>query len=298
MSENDTQQTDSGKDTARIEALLTKVGASIESLRTSEGYLGYLRMASTFHTYSANNVLLIWAQRPDATLVAGYQAWKAKGRQVRKGSKGIAIIRPFVGPDQENPEKKVVRAFGTTHVFDITDTDVIEGGPWVDPPERPVLEDHRAQELLDLLMFRIPETLNIEVNYTMDHAPLSTGAMGWSYPAKREVYVRMESTPANQLDVLLHELGHVEDPAIQTDTNRDTREFVAESVAHVVAEAIGLDTSEAATWYLASWKADTASLLALTKRIGKAASRIIPVVEAATAEVEAGFFDRAVAGAS
>ena len=47
-----------------------------------------------FHTYSFNNVALIVAQRPEATRVAGYRAWQALGRQVRKGEKGMVIFVP------------------------------------------------------------------------------------------------------------------------------------------------------------------------------------------------------------
>src|SRR5690606_33682800 len=54
----------------------------------------WLKSMSAFHTYSFRNQLLIVVQRPDATRVAGFRAWKKLGRFVRKGEKGIAILRP------------------------------------------------------------------------------------------------------------------------------------------------------------------------------------------------------------
>ena len=78
----------------RMSTLMQQLEAGVEAIQTSEDFQRYLRTAATFHHYSPNNVLLILSQRPDATRVAGYRAWQALGRQVKKGEKAISIFAP------------------------------------------------------------------------------------------------------------------------------------------------------------------------------------------------------------
>ena len=81
--------------TDRMKEITDKLEAGLAELFNSEKYKEYLRVMSQFHHYSFNNTLLIAMQRPDATLVAGYQAWEKKfNRHVMKGEKGIQIIAP------------------------------------------------------------------------------------------------------------------------------------------------------------------------------------------------------------
>ena len=77
----------------------------VQSILTSENYMNYLKFLSSFHSYSLNNTILIYHQKPDASLVAGYRKWQSLGRQVRKGEKGIKIIAGYclIGPTSENP---------------------------------------------------------------------------------------------------------------------------------------------------------------------------------------------------
>jgi hypothetical protein len=81
---------------ARLEQLHATLAEQVGAIRNGEDWQRWLAVASRFPSYSINNVLLIAAQRPDATAVAGFGAWKALGRQVDKGSKGIAILAPLV----------------------------------------------------------------------------------------------------------------------------------------------------------------------------------------------------------
>lgn len=104
-----------------------RLADQVQALIDSQDWREFLTVASRFHRYSANNVLLILAQRPDATRVAGYRAWQRLGRQVRKGERGIAILAPCVQRARpvddhdaaENPEVvRVLRGFRVAHVFD------------------------------------------------------------------------------------------------------------------------------------------------------------------------------------
>src|SRR5690606_9800708 len=69
----------------------------------TENYLEYLTFVSRFPRYSHFNQMLIFSQKPDATLVAGYRTWRDMGHQVKAGEKGIKIIAPiFVKNVEEN----------------------------------------------------------------------------------------------------------------------------------------------------------------------------------------------------
>lgn len=106
--------------------------------RESEGFEHYLRTMARFHTYSANNVAMILAQRPEKTRVAGYRAWQSLGNQVRKGERGIVVFVPHcrrVPKEMEAEERteegepaqgdtpSVVTGFGLGAVFDVAQTD-------------------------------------------------------------------------------------------------------------------------------------------------------------------------------
>ncbi|MGI8777661.1 MAG: ArdC family protein [Acidimicrobiales bacterium] len=115
----------------KIRQLHDNLTAQVEALVSGDDWARFLTVASRFHTYSANNVLAILMQRPDAIRVAGYRAWQRLGRQVNKGAKGIAILAPCVyrrrpvdeADPAENPAlARVLRGFTVVHVFDQSDT--------------------------------------------------------------------------------------------------------------------------------------------------------------------------------
>lgn len=71
---------------AEAEGLHATIAEQVEELRSSEAWTRFLTFAQAFHRYSINNLLLILAQKPEATHVAGYRTWQKLGRQVRKES--------------------------------------------------------------------------------------------------------------------------------------------------------------------------------------------------------------------
>lgn len=79
----------------RVKALTDKLEQGVQEVFSSGQYQAWLNTLAKFHRYSFNNVLLIQMQRPGATCVAGFQAWKKKfGRTVKRGEKGISILAP------------------------------------------------------------------------------------------------------------------------------------------------------------------------------------------------------------
>ena len=141
----------------KVREALDLLERGIGAILDGESFARYLRCLSRFHQYSVSNVGLILMQRPEATRMAGYKAWQALRRQVRKGEQGIAILVPFVGRVRENeareathkPHKphnpaesaaggqakgdtiRVVSRFGVGYVFDLGQTD---GEPQPEPP--------------------------------------------------------------------------------------------------------------------------------------------------------------------
>jgi hypothetical protein len=117
---------------AQAAALHESIATQVEALRDSDRWTAFLDFASAFHAYSLGSVLLILSQRPDAERVAGFRKWQGLGRQVRKGEKAVWIFgystKKVTEEDEngESQEKRIAR-FPILSVFDIAQTDVIEG---------------------------------------------------------------------------------------------------------------------------------------------------------------------------
>jgi hypothetical protein len=77
---------------AEREALLATLADKVAALASSDEWVSYLRFVTAFRKYSFNNLMLIAAQCPDASHVAGYRKWQELGRQVRKGERAIKIL--------------------------------------------------------------------------------------------------------------------------------------------------------------------------------------------------------------
>ena len=123
----------------RLAALHAQLTQAVEDLAGSDAWHRMLQIAARMPTYSPSNVLLIAVQRPDATRVAGFGAWKQLGRNVLKGEKGIAILAPCLyrgraddkdpnppahgAGDQPDRPAPALRGFRIVHVFDVSQTD-------------------------------------------------------------------------------------------------------------------------------------------------------------------------------
>ena len=90
----------------RLKEITDSIETGIKELFESDKYMQYLKTMSRFHSYSLNNTLLIAMQKPDATLVAGFNKWRdGFSRFVKKGEKGIKIIAPTPYKIKEEREK-------------------------------------------------------------------------------------------------------------------------------------------------------------------------------------------------
>lgn len=240
----------------------------------SESLKAYLEAMGRFYQYSWTNSLLIHAQRPTATHVAGYHAWKELDRSVRRGEKGIVIVAPIIKkvPDPERPTRsgdapehfvRTVTGYRPTYVFDIAQTDGKPLPAFATPDGDP--NGHTEH------LKRFVERLNIAVHYDASIAPRDGVSLGG------QIRLRPGLSPAEEFSVLTHELAHEmlhrSDDARQL--SKTVRETQAEAVAYVVCRGIGLETRTAAADYIALYRGDADTLRASLSAIQLTSSMIL-----------------------
>ena len=254
-------------------AILARLEAALGEIHDSETFRRYLDVQARFHRYSFSNTLLILLQRPEATQVAGFQAWKRLGRFVKRGEKGITIVVPHVRrakADEEDGDAVRVTGFGTGTVFDISQTD---GAP-LPAVEVPVLEGEEGGELFDRLAGLVAaEGLSLE---RRPAAAMPPDVMGFYAPGERHIVVA-EAAPAQMAKTLAHELGHHFTGL--TDATRQEHETIAESVAYVVCAHHGVDTGARSFPYVAVWSQDPAVFKQALGSVQRVSARIIDGLE-------------------
>ncbi|GEM_PF-1205239 len=248
---------------AKLDTTIAVLTKKVEEIVTGEGYRAYLTMLSRFHTYSANNVALILAQYPDATQVMGYgnkagtTGWKSLGRYVKEGEKGIRIIRPMHATlrddeDEKAEPVKVLRGFTTATVFDVRQT---EGRPL---PHEPRPADLTPDEVLRSLELKVKLLRFLDeqgARVVRDHVGTQRGS--WN-PDTREIGMRADLTGVRELKTLVHEAAHMLADHRREGIAMVDAETVAESVAFVVLDHAGIDTSAYSVPYIAGWARDPA----------------------------------------
>lgn len=248
---------------AEAEALHQSIIDQVQQLADSGQWRRFLDFARSFHTYSLNNLLLILAQNPDATMVAGFRQWQAKGRQVRRGEKAIKIFgysqtKTRDETDDEETER-ILTYFPILSVFDIAQTDQIDGANPL--PENPT---HLLQGAGDGGIIA-PLTRHLESEgWTISHGPLRN-ANGYTDPKTRTIALAHGLAPAQEAKTLIHEAAHIElrhvDDLNEYRQHRGQMEVEAESVAYIVAGLRGLDTSSYSVGYIAGWAAEDVSII-------------------------------------
>jgi len=259
----------------KVRQLHDSLTAQVEALVSGEDWARFLTVASKFHQYSANNLWLILAQRPDATRVAGYQTWKRLGRQVNKGSKGIAILAPCVyrrrAVDEADPAEnpavaRVLRGFTVVHVFDESDT---TGEPL--PDVAPVLLEGDGA-LWDALAAQVASA-----GFALSRGDCAP-ANGYTNFDTHEVVVDGALSGRQADKTLCHELAHVcLHDASRITTDRDLAEIEAESVAFIVCNALGIDSAAYSLPYVAIWARGDLD------RIRRTAERVVTTAQAVLA---------------
>jgi N-terminal domain of anti-restriction factor ArdC len=252
----------------KLEQVHARLLTAVAALASSEAWRSMLSVAARFHTYSPNNVLLIAAQRPDATRVAGYRAWKLQGRAVRTGERGIAILAPILRARSTDPDPtpapptdtgtaRVVAGFRVAHVFDVTQTD----GPDLAEVHPQILTGPAPRILWADLLTQVTQA-----GYTVDYADLSP-ANGRTDFTDRSVALHHDLPGAQQTKTLLHELAHIRlhAPDVRPPgCDRPRAEIEAESVAYIVTAAHGLEADDYTVPYVTGWAGGNSELVAAT----------------------------------
>lgn len=243
----------------------------------SKALKNYLGAMGRFRRYSWNNVLLIASQRPNATRVAGFHAWRDLGRWVKKGEKGIAILAPITVKSKEpatvpvksaENEPNRVAGFRTAYVYDVIQT---EGRPLPEFATTGGDPKDYAEKL---------KALVAKKGISLDYDPSIAPAQGVSSGGHIRLVPGMN--PAEEFSVLAHELAH-EMLHHGKDTPRlpkVVREVQAEAVSFVVSRGIGLDTNTASADYIALYSGDqktlSESLAAIQETSAKILDELLP----------------------
>lgn len=268
----------------KIDSIVENLNKKLEDFRNNdETYKEFLDTTSKFHNYSINNILLIADQRPDATAVAGYKAWKNKfDRQVQKGAKGINIIAPIIKKKEvemqdekgntirdingkpKTERKPVIAGYKAHNVFDISDT---KGKPLITAKDLINNEFENSNDYKDLYN-EFKNYLNSETRVTveekmfMEDPNLTENTKGYYSPSTDEIVIADDNSYDLKFRTLIHEYAHSQLHGNQDIFERSTheqeslRELEAESSAYIVSNYYGLDTSDYSLGYISGWAKD------------------------------------------
>jgi antirestriction protein ArdC len=276
---------------AKLAELHEKLNGEIEHLLEDDAWRRMLRVAARFHRYSANNVLLLLTQAEERgielTRVAGFQAWKKLGRNVRKredGGQGLAILAPAFckkrdgegNPvtDPDTGQDVLIPRFKIEHVWDISQTD---GEPLPTVDDDPDLPEGEAPDgLIDALTALI-DRAGFTIVYTDD---LPAGVHGRTDYSARQVLIANVIDSAATAAILAHELGHIRaDHETRRDDqgiSRQQRETEADSIAYIVCAARGLDNLSFSAPYVAGWSGgDVKVVQAAYERVQRTSAAIL-----------------------
>lgn len=223
-----------------------QVERAVRELLTSDGWRSWAETRATFHRYSFGNCLLIAQQAPQATQVAGFKAWRALGRQVRKGEHAIRIMAPMSVKERDEAGQETgerVTFFRAVPVFDIAQTD---GEPLPEVPREPITGDSHERYIE-------PLTAHAEsLGYRVEREQLEH-ARGYCDAKRCRIVVASDLRAANaRVRVLIHELAHAHGVSYR-DYSREQAEVIAETAAVIVCGSLGLDTSGESIPYIAEW---------------------------------------------
>lgn len=256
--------------TDKINESITALCAETDAAKQNETYRAWLRTLSRFYSYSFNNWLLIYTQRPDATRVAGFQTWKSLGRFVKKGERGIRIFAPIIRKVEEERNgttEQVSRPVGfrSIAVFAIEQT---EGEPL---PEINSNASEGGEDLLPRL-----EAATAALGIHLVYKAIPGAAEGLSKGGLIEIEETLST--AARCGVIAHELAHeLLHKENREGTTRQQRELEAESVSFAVLAHYGIHSES--RFYLASYDVTPEMLTASLQTISHTAKRIISIID-------------------
>ena len=293
----------------KLKEITDRLEQGITELFNSERFKEYLQVMSKFHNYSFNNTLLIAMQKPDASHIVGFSAWKNTfKRNVMKGQKGIKILapspytvkkeiekidpltqKPVIGKDGKpvTEEKEItIPAFKVVSVFDVSQTEGKE------LPNIAVDTLTGNVELYEDFFKALKETSPVPIAFEK----IEGGAHGYYHLEDKRIAIDEGMSELQTIKTAIHEIAHAKLHDIdltspmdgQNRVDRRTREVEAESVAYTVCQHYGLDTSDYSFGYVAGWSSgrELAELKSSLETIRSAAAEIINSIDGKLAEIQ------------
>ena len=283
-----------------MKEITDKLEAGVRGVLDSENYKSYLTSMSKFHTYSFRNTMLIFLQKPDASLVAGAGKWQSEFERTRKqGERGLKILAPNFykvkkrvpkkDPDTGEPIKDkdgktvmdeqeiTVPDYRVVSVYDVSQTEGKE-----------LPEAHVDMLSGDVEQFQdLQAALERSSPYAISIEPILDGAKGRCFYLEQRIAVNEGMGELQTLKTAIHEVAHArlyeKNSHLAEDKQPDkaTREVQAESVAYAVCQYWGLDTSDYSFGYIANWSSgrDLKELQASLETIRAAANDLINEME-------------------
>ena len=295
--------TDYANQQQKIKEATEQLEAGIKEFFSSDKFQEYLNVMSRFHSYSYSNSVMIAMQKPDATLLAGFSGWQKNfDRHVKAGERGIRIFAPApvktkVEREKKDPDTKLpvldengdpvmetmeikTPRFKIVTVFDVSQTD---GKPL---PSLGVDELTGNVEQFSQFFEALKRTSTVPIGFKELH----DGSNGYYSPAEKRIAIREGMSEVQTVKTAIHELAHsrlhdfdrTKPPAeAEKRKDRNTREVEAESVAYVVCQHFGIDTSDYSFGYVATWSAsrELPELKASLQTIRDAASSLIDEIQ-------------------
>ena len=299
----------SEKPAEKLKEITDRLEQGITELFDSERYKEYLKVMSKFHNYSFRNTVLIAMQKPDASLLAGFSAWKNNfERNVMRGEKGIKIIapspykikqemqkidphtqKPIIGKDGKpvTEEKEItIPAYKVVSVFDVSQT---EGKELPDIAVDELTGDvDRYKDFFAALEKTSPVPIAFE--------NIGGGSHGYYHLEDKRIAINEGMSELQTLKTAIHEIAHAKLHDIDLNAPKDeqprvdrrTREVEAESVAYTVCQHYGLDTSDYSFGYVAGWSSgrELSELKSSLETIRSAAAEIINSIDENLAELQ------------
>lgn len=296
------------KPAEKLKEITDRLEQGITELFDSERYKEYLQVMSKFHNYSFNNTLLIAMQKPDASLIAGFNAWKNNfGRNVMRGEKGIRILAPSPYKIRQEVEKKDPQTGKTVIGKDgkpVTETKEIQIPAYkvvavfdVSQTEGRELPSISANELTgDVEQYEdFFAALEKTSPVPMGFEKIEGTAHGYYHLEEKRIAIDEGMSQLQNLKTAIHEIAHAKLHDIDLNApeqpdrpDRRTREVQAESIAYTVCQHYGLDTSDYSFGYVAGWSSgrELAELKISLETIRATAAEIINTIDGHFAELQ------------
>jgi len=257
----------------KVQEMYELLKEGVEMVYSSEAWKELLAFQSRFHKYTWRNMMLIYFQRSNATLVAGLKEWNKLGRRVKLGEHGLKIWAPTTKTvtDEKTGEKVTKRTgFHLTTVFDVSQTH---------GKELPSVTRELTMETATLRSFY--ETLKRVCPFPVEEVKIEDGSKGFFDYTTQSISIKKGMAALQKCKTLVHEMAHGFLHS-ETDKPKQMREVEAEGTAFVVLSYFGFDTKEYSFPYVAGWNGtvDSDVIMQSGETIQKAAVSMIEKIEA------------------